>query len=167
VSPTWPKLSASCGRATQLHMSTDSTLARIIDPAFAEARAGGCDQWGRARRVVMAVPQVRDALPHHSPPPENMRFVMPLKSLFIVAVLLLAFGRPAISAAQTSNCDVSDKIDASSAITARTQIENAGFRQLHDLEKGCDNFWHGKAEKDGVAVNVVLTPQGNVMVEGN
>lgn len=178
--PSRPRLSASCGRAAQSHVFTDPTLVRIIERAVTEARDGGCDHGGQIRKAVSAVrqvrpdipapealtlvQQVRDTLPLQGRP-EKMRLVMPLKLLVIA--LMLAFGLQAIPAARASNCDVSDKIDSSSAATARANMEKAGFRQVHDLEKGCDSFWHGKAEKDGVTVNVVLSPQGNVMVEGN
>ena len=50
---------------------------------------------------------------------------------------------------------------------ARKKIEAAGFQTIHDLSKGCDNFWHGQAAKDGKPVNVVLSPQGQVTIEGN
>ena len=58
-------------------------------------------------------------------------------------------------------------ISVQSMTNTDTRDVEATVRQIHDLEKGCDNFWHGKADKDGTAVNVVLSPQGSVMVEGN
>ena len=39
-------------------------------------------------------------------------------------------------------------------------MESAGFHQVRDLKKGCDNFWHGMAVKDGSQSHVALTPQG-------
>lgn len=87
--------------------------------------------------------------------------------VFAVTALLMALGPQGIPAVRASDCNVGDKIDGSSADTARDKMETAGFRQVHDLQKGCDNFWHAKADKDGTAVNVVLSPQGNVMAEGN
>jgi hypothetical protein len=64
-------------------------------------------------------------------------------------------------------CAPTDRIDGSTADDARRQIAAAGYEQVRDLRKGCDNYWHGQAMKDGVPVNVVLSPQGEVMIDGN
>ena len=71
------------------------------------------------------------------------------------------------SAALASSCEAIDKIDGSSVETARRKIEKAGYSRVRDLKKGCDNFWHGKAVKDGKTINIVLSAQGTVMVEGD
>jgi hypothetical protein len=96
---------------------------------------------------------------------------MTWKILAAAAAIAVAFGAgcapPLVNLAEASECVPGDKIDASTAETARKKIEAAGFRQVEDLQKGCDNFWHGKATKDGAPVNVVLSPQGQVMTEGN
>lgn len=84
------------------------------------------------------------------------------KTLAFLATLALA-AAPGAQAA----CDPTDRIDGSTIETARKKIEAAGYRQIKDLSKGCDNFWRGAALKDGKAVNVVLTPQGQVMIDGN
>lgn len=68
---------------------------------------------------------------------------------------------------QLAACDPGTKIDGSTATAARKKIEKAGYSKITDLRKGCDNAWHGKAEKDGQAVNVVLNPQGLVLQEGD
>ncbi len=64
-------------------------------------------------------------------------------------------------------CDPEDKPDKTTATDARKKIEAAGYRQVTDLKKGCDNVWHGRAVKDGVPVAVMVTPQGQVMLETN
>jgi hypothetical protein len=33
------------------------------------------------------------------------------------------------------------------------------------LRKGCDNYWHADALKDGNIVHVVVTPQGELLTE--
>jgi len=81
--------------------------------------------------------------------------------VFAFATLLMAAG-PAAAA-----CSPNDRIDGSTAADARRQIEAAGYEQVRDLRKGCDNYWHGSARKDGAAVNVVLSPQGDVIIEGD
>jgi hypothetical protein len=63
-------------------------------------------------------------------------------------------------------CDVSAKIDGSIAADARRKM-NAADMDVSELKKGCDNYWHGMAVKDGVATHVLLAPQGRVQSEGN
>jgi hypothetical protein len=62
-------------------------------------------------------------------------------------------------------CHFGEMIDSSTADDARKKIEAAGFTDARDLKKGCDNFWHGKATLSGRPVNVVLSPDGKVMLE--
>jgi hypothetical protein len=64
-------------------------------------------------------------------------------------------------------CDASDKIDGSVAADAQKKMNAAGYQQVSGLKKGCDNFWHGMAIKDGVATHVSLSPQGLVQSEGD
>lgn len=84
-----------------------------------------------------------------------------------VAVLVLAATCFASFAAQAAGqCEATDKIDGSTVATARQKIEKMGYHQVRALKKGCDNFWHGTAVKDGKVVNIVLSPQGIVMTDG-
>ena len=80
-----------------------------------------------------------------------------------VAALTLAF---AVSQSASAACSAGDRIDGTTAVYAKGKFEAAGYDQVRDLAKGCDNFWHGRAIKDGVDVNVLLTPEGEVMQEG-
>lgn len=66
-----------------------------------------------------------------------------------------------------AGCSAGDQIDGSTASQAKSQIEAAGYEQVRVLKKGCDNYWHGTARKDGAAVNIVLSPQGQVVIEGS
>ena len=59
------------------------------------------------------------------------------------------------------------KIDGSTIADARKKIEQAGYKKVSGLRKGCDNSWHANAEKDGAATHVVLNPQGLVLPEGD
>jgi hypothetical protein len=72
-----------------------------------------------------------------------------------------------ISVARASGCEAGEKIDGSTADSARKKIAAAGFLKIHELKKSCDNFWHAIAMGDGAEVRVVLTPQGKVMREGD
>ena len=64
-------------------------------------------------------------------------------------------------------CHFGEVIDGSTADDARRKIEAAGFADVRDLRKSCDNFWHGKATFAGRAVNVALSPSGKVMLESD
>lgn len=96
---------------------------------------------------------------------------MSSKAFVLMASILvltgLSFGPQLVRAAQASDCPANDRIDKSSADTAMKAFAKSGFVQIHDLKKGCDNFWHGQATKDGVAVNIVLSPSGEVKTEGD
>jgi hypothetical protein len=72
----------------------------------------------------------------------------------------LSAPRPALAA-----CEPGDRVDKSTADDARKKIQAAGYRNVRDLKKGCDNFWHATATKDGQQVFVVLSPQGEVVTE--
>ena len=62
-------------------------------------------------------------------------------------------------------CEAGEKIDKTTVEDTRKVIEKAGYRQVRQLRKGCDSFWHGTATKDGAIVYVVVSPQGEVMTE--
>jgi len=66
--------------------------------------------------------------------------------------------------ARADACLSTDIIDGSTAAQATAKMEAAGFRQPHDLSKGCDNFWYGRATENGQPVNVVLPVGGEPFV---
>lgn len=69
---------------------------------------------------------------------------------------------------QLAACEAGDRVDGTTAAETRKKIEAAGYRQVRDLVKGCDNFWHASAvSKDGVQGNVLVTPTGEVWPDGN
>lgn len=75
---------------------------------------------------------------------------------------------PVISSAwAVGNCAPTDKIDSSTWQQAKKEMQAAGYADVHHLKKGCDNYWHGEALKNGQAVRIVLSPQGQVMEEGD
>lgn len=95
---------------------------------------------------------------------------MCIKSASLVSAFVfgLSFGAVAqvVPSDQVAGCFSDEKIDASSLGSARKKMETAGFSQIHDLKKGCDNFWHATSMREGEQINIVLSPQGQVMVEG-
>jgi hypothetical protein len=94
----------------------------------------------------------------------------------ILALVAISQGAVLASATQAqtalplvlASCEAGAKIDGTTAEQTRKRIEAAGYTQVKDLNKGCDNVWHGTAvDKDGNPGNVMVTPQGQVMPEGN
>ncbi len=62
-------------------------------------------------------------------------------------------------------CGPRDVIDNTTAAETKQKIEAAGYTAPTDLRKGCDNFWHASALKDGNKVLLVVTPAGEVIEE--
>jgi hypothetical protein len=85
----------------------------------------------------------------------------------LALALGMALAPTARAQVQLAACEPGDKIDSSTAAQAKKKIEQAGYRKVTDLHKGCDNSWHGKAEKDGQPVSVVLNPEGLVLPESD
>jgi hypothetical protein len=69
---------------------------------------------------------------------------------------------------QVAGCEAGAKIDGTTEAQTKKRIEAAGYTQVRNLTKACDNVWHGSAvNKDGTPGNVMVTAQGEVMPEGN
>ncbi|MGE0151415.1 MAG: hypothetical protein AB7R90_02275 [Reyranellaceae bacterium] len=92
---------------------------------------------------------------------------MKTKFGLIAAALALGLAAPLImgAGAAYAQCVHGERIDGSTAEQARAKIQRAGFANVGDLRKGCDNYWHGTASQGGQRVGVVLSPAGEVMVE--
>jgi hypothetical protein len=95
-----------------------------------------------------------------------MRLMLHILTL-AAALVTLSPAPSAQIAGKVGGCEPGDKINGTTAAQARKKIEAAGYRKVGDLKKGCDNSWHGTAEKDGGRVHVVLNPQGLVLPEGD
>lgn len=100
------------------------------------------------------------------------RYVVPfaVAMLAATAVPLRAQTTPAAQPVQSSpqgNCLPGEKIDGSTAEEAKAKIEATGYSEVKIDHKGCDNFWHGSGVYGGVRGNVVLSPDGHVMPEGD
>ncbi|HYM19123.1 MAG TPA: hypothetical protein VEU06_11210 [Micropepsaceae bacterium] len=48
---------------------------------------------------------------------------------------------------------------------AKNKIEASGYTNITGLSKDSYGVWHGKAQKDGMLVNISLDTQGNVKTE--
>jgi len=92
---------------------------------------------------------------------------MKTKTSLIAAAVALGLAAPMTMGATAAyaQCTNGERIDGSTADQARVKIQRAGFSNVTGLTKGCDNFWHGKANQGANRVGVVLAPSGEVMVE--
>ncbi len=86
-------------------------------------------------------------------------------AVLLAAALVALAPVPLPMRAAQAACDPGTKIDSTTADQARKKIEAAGYRKVRDLKKGCDNTWHGTAEKDGTPVGIAVTAQGQVYPE--
>lgn len=66
-----------------------------------------------------------------------------------------------------NNCVNGETIDGSTAEQALAKFQAAGYSDVQIIEKGCDNFWHATGTKGGQSGNIVLSPAGDVIPEGN
>jgi hypothetical protein len=72
-----------------------------------------------------------------------------------------------LSTQSGNNCTNGEQIDGSTAAQAIAKFTVAGYSDVQILEKGCDNYWHATGIKGGQSGNIVLSPSGEVMPEGN
>jgi hypothetical protein len=73
-------------------------------------------------------------------------------------------GSPLISVALAA-CDPGDSLDKTTADQIRDRLIKAGFKDPTHLRKGCDNSWHGIVLKDGLQINIAVTPDGHIVQE--
>lgn len=98
----------------------------------------------------------------------SLGMILTLAAIGQGAVLASVARAQATTPLVLASCEAGAKIDGTTAAQAKQRIEAAGYTKVTDLNKGCDNVWHGTAtDKDGNAGNVMVTPQGQVLPEGN
>jgi hypothetical protein len=83
-----------------------------------------------------------------------------------LAALLAAPAAGLVAPAQAA-CAPGDRIDGTTAEWAREKAAAAGYSDITMERKGCDNFWHGFAMKDGQQTRIVVSPDGEVRPEGD
>ena len=66
-----------------------------------------------------------------------------------------------------AGCDTGERVDKTTADDAKKKMAAAGYSDLHDFKKGCDNAWHAQGMRNGKPANVVLLPTGIVMEESD
>jgi hypothetical protein len=104
----------------------------------------------------------------------TLRSITILASLFAGTAITPALADNAVPTAPTelspasgNNCTNGEVIDGSTAEQAIAKFQAAGYSNVQIIEKGCDNFWHATGVKGGQGGNIVLSPEGAVMPEGN
>jgi hypothetical protein len=85
-----------------------------------------------------------------------------------LAVVGLGFaGRPVAITPAYAACLPTDHVNGSTAQDAKRGFARAGYPDVQELVKGCDNVWHGITAKGGRPMRVALEPGGKVYPEGN
>jgi hypothetical protein len=84
----------------------------------------------------------------------------------LIVSLAAALG-PQFATSARASCEIRDRVDNSTANQARKKFVAAGYRQVQDLRKGCDNYWHGRVMQGATQINVALSPQGQIIPEGD
>jgi len=64
-------------------------------------------------------------------------------------------------------CEPGTRLDKTTVEQIRDRLIKAGYKKPANLRKGCDNAWHGTAMKDGERINVAVTADGHVVIEGD
>ncbi len=97
-----------------------------------------------------------------------MNWKMKFLAVPALAIATLA-ALPAIgvSGAAQAVCDPGERIDGTTAGWAAGKAREAGYTNVTMERKGCDNYWHGVASKDGQTGRIVVSPAGEVMPEGD
>ncbi|MEN3974081.1 hypothetical protein [Emcibacter sp. SYSU 3D8] len=80
---------------------------------------------------------------------------------------LLAMPAAGLISPAHAACAPGDKINASTAEWAAEQAREAGYSNISMQRKGCDNYWHGIGSKDGQTGRFVVSPDGEVLPEGD
>lgn len=93
-------------------------------------------------------------------------------NLLSMALLMAASSAPlqaqtTMTTPSQPGCHYGEVVDGTTADDAKRRIEAAGYTQVTNLKKSCDNFWHGRATLNGVETNVLVTPDGRVRPEGD
>jgi hypothetical protein len=63
-------------------------------------------------------------------------------------------------------CPAGTKLDNSTSEEARTKLVNDGYFEIGHVVKGCDNWWHAAAVRNGKDTFVLLSPGGTVFPLG-
>ena len=95
---------------------------------------------------------------------------MSWKSTFIAAPaialgMLVAVPVSGLTGAAHAACEPGDRINSSTSDWAARQAQAADYTQVRMERKGCDNYWHGTAMKDGQPARFVVSPEGEVLPE--
>lgn len=84
----------------------------------------------------------------------------------VAALGLMAWSPDFAVSPALAACMAGDHVNSSTARQAAEKFEKAGYTGVHELKKGCDNYWHAVASRGGKQDEIVLSPQGNIMLEG-
>jgi hypothetical protein len=79
----------------------------------------------------------------------------------LLALLLTGFADAA--AAQSKLATAPAPAGTAGTAGVKTQLQTLHYKDVHDLRRGPDGQWVGKATQGNVEKSVTVTPQGNVI----
>lgn len=88
-------------------------------------------------------------------------------TIAVAALLVLAPQKGPFVAVAQAACDPGTRIDKTTVEQVRDRLIKAGYKNPLHLRKGCDNSWHGTAQREGQQVNVAVTADGHFVQEGD
>jgi len=87
--------------------------------------------------------------------------------LVAAAAVLVALLAPFRANLAFAACENGEKIDKTTVEDTRKRLEQAGYKNIRNWRKGCDNAWHATAIQDGAQVSVAVLPDGHIVKEGD
>ena len=87
--------------------------------------------------------------------------------LIAACAVFVAFVASARTNLVWAACESGVRVDKTTVEDTRKKLEKAGYKNIRNWRKGCDNTWHATAIKNGAPVSVALLPDGHVVKEGD
>jgi hypothetical protein len=76
---------------------------------------------------------------------------------------LLAFGLVALADTAMGQQATRNQATAAGSAGVAARLQSLGYKDIHDLRRGPNGQWTGKAERNGVPSTVTVQPQGTVI----
>ena len=66
-----------------------------------------------------------------------------------LVIAVAGHGHPPLVGPAWAACDPGDKLDKTTLEQTRQKLQKAGYKSIHDLRKGYDDPWCGRASENG------------------
>jgi hypothetical protein len=78
-------------------------------------------------------------------------------------MLLLTWGLIALAGTVAAQQATRNQATAAGSAGVAARLQSLGYKDIHDLRRGPNGQWTGKAERNGVPSTVTVQPQGTVI----